>query len=223
MNNWQLTQYYQNRFYPHGIQNNWIIHFSLGNFLLHAACLQQHSLTWIGIHTHQCSESSGLMDGEVFLQTISNILCSDCWICWWECSLSSDRNVMSPLGKYTLVKLNWIIFWMSFFHEKITTNMKQQFEFDQIIQKEMIGQQSFSNNFSVNLNDSISIILQVKLLRKSYISLKRSLKRSVTLKIIQTFLVRDTHSFSKNCLIVWEISCWGSCLALLPWIIIGTN
>ena len=80
--------------------------------------------------------------------------------------------------------------------------MKQQFEFDQSIQKEMIGQQSFSNNFSVNLNDSISIILQVKLLRKSYISLKRSLKRSVTLKIIQTFLVRDTHSFSKNCLIV---------------------
>ena len=60
---------------------------------------------------------------------------------------------------------------MSFFHEKITTNMKQQFEFDQSIQKEMIGQQSFSNNFSVNLNDSISIILQVKLLRKSYIPL----------------------------------------------------
>ena len=52
--------------YPHGIQNNWMKHFSPGNFLLHAACLQQHILTWTGLHTHHCSESSGLMDGEVF-------------------------------------------------------------------------------------------------------------------------------------------------------------
>ena len=46
-----------------------------------------------------------------------------------------------------------------------------QFEFDHSIQKEMIDCQSFSNNFSVNLNDSVCKTLQVKLLRKSYIPL----------------------------------------------------
>ena len=35
----------------------------------------------------------------------------------------------------------------------------------------MIGHQSFSNNFSVNLNDSVCLNLQVKLLRKNYIPL----------------------------------------------------
>ena len=40
--------------------------FSPGNFLLHAACVLQHILTWTGLHTHHCSESSGFMDGEVF-------------------------------------------------------------------------------------------------------------------------------------------------------------
>ena len=35
----------------------------------------------------------------------------------------------------------------------------------------MIGRQSFGNNFSVNLNDSVCKTLQVKLLRKSYIPL----------------------------------------------------
>ena len=42
MNMWQLTQYYQDSFYPHKIQNNWMTHFSPANFLIHAACLQQH-------------------------------------------------------------------------------------------------------------------------------------------------------------------------------------
>ena len=46
--------------------------------------------------------------------------------------------------------------------------MKLRFEFDKSIQKEMIGQQYFSNNFSINLNDSICITLQFKFLRKSY-------------------------------------------------------
>ena len=43
-----------------------MIHFSPGNFLLHAACLQQHILTWTVPHSHHFSESSGLMDCEVF-------------------------------------------------------------------------------------------------------------------------------------------------------------
>ena len=40
--------------------------FSLGSFMMHATGQQQHILIWTGLHTYHCSESSGLMDANVF-------------------------------------------------------------------------------------------------------------------------------------------------------------
>ena len=99
-----MTQYYQNSSCPHGIQNIWMTHFSPGNFLLHAACLQQHILTWTGLHTHHCSESSGLMDGEILHEhpvfKLLNLLMG--------MFLSSDRNFMAPLVIVPSAALNSI-------------------------------------------------------------------------------------------------------------------
>lgn len=76
-----------------------------------------------------------------------------------------------------------------FFHDKMTTNIKLQFKFDKGIQKEVIGQDYYSNNFSVHLHDFAFITLQVKLLRKSYTM------KTYTMKMAHKNLVSNRHSY----------------------------
>ena len=82
-----------------------MIHFSPGSFLLHAAYLQQHILTWTGLHRslYRILWFNGRWS---FSRTISNILCLNCRICRWKCFLSSDRNFMAPLAIVSSAALN---------------------------------------------------------------------------------------------------------------------
>ena len=97
--------------------------------------------------------------GSVVLLHYKSRFCSSC--CINQCCKLLDTS----LKLHIWTKL----YFESFFHEKKTSNMKLKFEFDKSIRREMIGQQSFSNNFSINFNDSVCLTLQVKWLRKSYI------------------------------------------------------